>query len=310
MEKNSAPNPRRVVFAGRELTASAKTSAPGPSQSEDLIYRGGRTLADMAFKTFYIGKGWDTPPLTSARRNLDAALSAAMSDKALNAIVAQYFKGGLITTDAAPSVVLDQPPRELYTKDDIHALAQQVFKDGVLAGLDLKNAVINFILPPKAILSADSASGNAAPSGADALQGFPEAEEADSRHGLGGYHGSIHVTGPGAPTTIYYAAAVWSEGDNGIPIPGWAPWENVCATLYHELNEARTDPDVEEAIRTGKLAWIGWNSNHGEEIGDFPIRAAGSDLTSVFRKVPVDGPPGVAPIQLMWSNRIHGAEHP
>ena len=29
------------------------------------------------------------------------------------------------------------------------------------------------------------------------------------------------------------------------------PWKNVCATLYHELQEVRTDPDVEDAIRAG-----------------------------------------------------------
>jgi hypothetical protein len=29
------------------------------------------------------------------------------------------------------------------------------------------------------------------------------------------------------------------------------PWKNVVATFYHELNEARTDADVEDAIRAG-----------------------------------------------------------
>src|SRR6516165_4254073 len=56
---------------------------------------------------------------------------------------------------------------------------------------------------------------------------------------------------PGTPITVYYSVAVWSEGDNGIAIPGWEPWENACATLYHELNEARTDP-AQPALR-GRL---------------------------------------------------------
>ena len=37
---------------------------------------------------------------------------------------------------------------------------------------------------------------------------------------------------------------------NGIPVFD-RPWKNVVATLYHELNEARTDADVEDAIRAG-----------------------------------------------------------
>ena len=110
--------------------------------------------------------------------------------------------------------------------------------------------------------------------------------------------------------TIYYSAAVFSEGDNGIAIPGWAPWENICATLYHELNEARTDPDVEDAIRNGDTSFIGWNSNQGQEIGDPPISKAGRNLALVFHRVPVDSGPGTAPIQFLWSNRVHGPEGP
>src|ERR1700682_5101993 len=95
------------------------------------------------------------------------------------------------------------------------------------------------------------------------------------------------VTEPeGSPVTIYYSVAVWSEGNNGVAIPGWQPWENTCATLYHELNEARTDPDVEDAVRTGEIRWIGWNSQSGQEIGDFPIHEAGPNLPLVFKKVP------------------------
>jgi len=37
---------------------------------------------------------------------------------------------------------------------------------------------------------------------------------------------------------------------NGIPVFD-EPWKNVVATFYHELNEARTDADVEDAIRAG-----------------------------------------------------------
>jgi hypothetical protein len=54
--------------------------------------------------------------------------------------------------------------------------------------------------------------------------------------------------------------------------------------------------------------FIGWNSEQGEEIADFPIFEA-SPLEEVFRDVPlVKG--GTAPIQLMYSNRVSGPEAP
>jgi hypothetical protein len=54
---------------------------------------------------------------------------------------------------------------------------------------------------------------------------------------------------------VYYAVGVYSQTEtdgtvNGIPVFE-QPWKNVVATFYHELNEARTDADVEDAIRAG-----------------------------------------------------------
>src|SRR6266496_1276912 len=52
----------------------------------------------------------------------------------------------------------------------------------------------------------------------------PAEDEVDSLHGLGGYHGSIHVTdNVGTAHTIYYAVGVFSETrqdgtTNGIPV--------------------------------------------------------------------------------------------
>ncbi len=45
-----------------------------------------------------------------------------------------------------------------------------------------------------------------------------------------------------------------------------------CST--HELNEARTDFDVEDTIRTGQSGVVGWISKSGEEVDDAPIRTA------------------------------------
>ena len=84
-------------------------------------------------------------------------------------------------------------------------------------------------------------------------------EDADSKHGLGGYHGSVHVTSDGSDVTVYYAVGVYSEGDNGIPAFNQS-WKNVVATFYHELNEARTDADVEDVNRTNNDSLLGWYS--------------------------------------------------
>jgi hypothetical protein len=53
------------------------------------------------------------------------------------------------------------------------------------------------------------------------------------------------------------------------------------ATFYHELNEARTDADVEDAIRVGNSpnpnSFLGWISDQGEECGDYPVSEAGGN---------------------------------
>jgi hypothetical protein len=143
--------------------------------------------------------------------------------------------------------------------------------------------------------------------GGGPLGGDPD-DAASSLGGLGGYHGSVHVAG----AVVFFAVGVFSEllpngKENGI-VAFKEPWKNVVGTFYHEIQEARTDPDVEDAIRTQNLNFIGWNSDQGEEIGDFPIFEA-NPLQQVFREVPlVKG--GTAPIQLMYSNRTNGPEDP
>jgi hypothetical protein len=138
-------------------------------------------------------------------------------------------------------------------------------------------------------------------------------EAVDSKHGLGGYHGSIHAKHGAATDTVYYAVGVYSEGGNGI-VAFDAPWKNVCATFYHELCEARTDPDVEDAIRAGNDPkandFLGWYSSQGGEIGDIPLEEAGPNLGAVMKEVPLAAGGGTVPIQLMWSNAVSGPEGP
>jgi hypothetical protein len=95
---------------------------------------------------------------------------------------------------------------------------------------------------------------------------------------------------------------------NGIPVFD-ASWKNVVATFYHELNEARTDADVEEANRTGDVTLVGWTSRQGEECGDFPVFEA-NPLTKVFQEVRLTNGNGTVPIQFQYSNAVHGPEGP
>ena len=86
----------------------------------------------------------------------------------------------------------------------------------------------------------------------------------------------------------------------------------MVATFYHELCEARTDPDVEVANRTGDSRLVGWTSPQREEIGDFPVFEAGGagDLGLVFREVRLADGSGSVPVQLQYSNRVNGPEDP
>src|SRR5579864_5417008 len=90
-------------------------------------------------------------------------------------------------------------------------------------------------------------------------------------------------------------------------------WKNVVATFYHELNEARTDPDVEDAIRAGNdpnaVKFLGWTSQQGEECGDFPVFEA-NPLTEVFQEVPVTDGSRTVPVQFQYSDAVHGPEGP
>jgi hypothetical protein len=193
-------------------------------------------------------------------------------------------------------------------KSDVENLVNTLYTDGKLGGYDLTSTIFNVMLPSGTVLSdQDTGSGGSPhkrhghPRKHHAAEGVKEA--VDSLHGLGGYHGSIHA----GQDTIYYAVGVYSEQQpdgtvNGIPVFD-QPWKNVVATFYHELNEARTDLQVEDVNATGNDHLLGWYSPNGQgEIGDLPINACGGDLSLVFKEVTLASGGGTVPIQLMWSN--------
>lgn len=306
----------------RDRMSMPEVLAPGlpATPAHDLVYHGGHTIADLIFTNFYVGgtAAWKASDI----QNIDKALAAAMSDADLDNVMVQYFPGGKITSTFEPSQVLAGPPPRVVSQGDIENLVKQMFTAGALNGFDFTPTVFNFMLPSGTILNTNEAPTTAAISAqaekpVAVKKGVPVEEEEDSTQGLGGYHGSVHVGTVPNDQIIYYAVGVFSETlpdgtVNGIPVFDQA-WKNVVATFYHELNEARTDADVEDAIKAGNdpsaTKFLGWTSKQGEECGDFPVFEA-NPLTQVFKEVPLTDGSGTVPVQFQYSDSAHGPEGP
>jgi hypothetical protein len=266
---------------------------------------------------------------------IDGALRSAFTDADLEGVIAQY---GPTKATMLPSIRHEQPPPPVFHKDDTEQLAKELAAAGVLGGADPANSIINIMLPRGIVLSTEPSNAapkaepgapheeeeeaappngeeeGAAPAGGEEPEGHAahtgarraaigEDDAVESTEGLGGYHGAIALPDS---AKLLYAVGVYSEGNNGI-VAFDESWKNVVATFYHELNEARTDPDVEEASDTNNDALLGWYSRTGEgEIGDLPINACHNELSLVFKEVPLADGTGTVPIQLMWSNEAHG----
>ena len=315
-------------FRKRTGSPSPKAIAPGipPSPDHDLKFQGGKIIQDLRFMNFYVGgDAWDTGDIA----NIDNALSAAMSDQDLNNVMAQYFPGPVTTTFDGSQTLPGSPPT-VMSQGDVEQLVTTFFSGGKLAGHDLTTTLFNFMLPPGTVLNTDTATTGggehvvsgvkrqaaAVKSQAAVPKALVPKDEADSLNGLGGYHGSVHVSA--GTDIVYYAVGVYSQTEadgtvNGIPVFD-QPWKNVVATFYHELNEARTDADVEDAILAGNNpnanSFLGWVSDQGEEIGDFPVSEAGGNLTEVFQEVELTDNSGTVPVQFMYSDAVHGPEGP
>jgi hypothetical protein len=227
----------------------------------------------------------------------------------LNGIMQQYFDDP-VSASFAGSEMLHGPRPRLVTQSSIAREIRRLHHQGMLASFDLARTVITFVLPSGTILGDDYAPRVAWLS--EQRCGAPFEDDTTSLAGLGGYHGSVRVVATSGPRTVYYAVGVYSEirggRENGIPVFAES-WKNIVATLYHQLCEVRTDPDVEAVIR-GELphSALGWVSDDGLECGDFPVFEGGGELRRVFVELDVDR--FVVPVQLQYSNKAHGPERP
>ena len=298
-----------------ERRVDGTNSTPG----QDLRYRGGKILQNLSYVNLYVGgeaAGWTLDEV----EKIDMSLEAALTDLHLNHVIMQYFNNQPLGTAALASHPLTGPKPTTVSRGDIQRYMQYFADKGYLNSYDLNSTIFNYLLPPGTILNDEDLPENAARSeseyeGPDRLDHpVVEHDEAgDSTGGLGGYHGSIHYKG----RTLYYSVEVYSERRadgfaNGIPVFA-EPWKNICATLYHEVCEFRTDPDVEDAIRDpynpNSERFLGWTSNAGEEIGDYPLHA-GVTLKDIVIEVPLANGKGMVPVQFNYSNAVHGPEGP
>jgi hypothetical protein len=106
-----------------------------------------------------------------------------------------------------------------------------------------------------------------------------------------------------------YSQILANGQENGI-VAFDNPWKNQVATLYHELNEFRTDPDVNDAIKKNDNQFCGWISSGGQEVGDQPIMAASNNLQLVFQEIASASSASKIPVQFLYSNAALGAEGP
>ncbi len=319
-----------IAMPGQVPSITERIGTAPSTPAEDLRYRGGRTIPYLAFVNLYVGgnSAWQKSDIES----IDKAIAAAMADRNLNNVMRQYFDNADITATELPSHPLVGYTPSVMSQGDVEYCLSYLYDQGYLSQYDLSSTVFNFLLPPGTVLTVDvnrnstlaSAAGdNKQPGGSpymltsasDEESGgvIPKAEEGDSTSGLGGYHGSIRKN----QKPVYYSVDVFSErrpngSTNGIPV-FTESWKNVVATLYHEMQEARTDPDVEDCIRNpydpNAERYLGWTSDRGEECGDYPIDAA-KQLSTVVLEVDLTDGSGKVPVQLQYSNAVHGPEGP
>jgi hypothetical protein len=288
---------RHYIYPERgwaQLEPDAIARGIPPDSSADLVFHGGKTVPQMEFQNVFLGgqASW----LASDIDSINTAITLAMQDRRLNNVVQQFFDRGVnLSCDPRPLLVLEEAKPVQLDEPDVQQLVARLVQQGKVSDSDLGATIFNLVLPPGTILKLD---------------------QDNSLGGLGGYHGSVDFEHNGRSQTAYYSANVFSQTlptgrANGIPAFD-ASWKDVVGTLYHEMNEFRTDADVGEAIRTGRDDGVlGWMGAQGE-IGDQPINAAGAagNLSMVFQEILSSTGGGRVPVQFLFSNAVHGAEGP
>lgn len=148
-----------------------KAIAPGvtPSPIHDLIFHGGKTVAQMQFVNLYVGgsASWKEEDIAS----IDKAISAAMTDKQLNNVMVQYFPDQSLACDFVESQILPGDRPAVVSQGDVENLVKTLHSAGTLGKTDRDTTIFNFILPSGTVLNTNpSPTGNLAGTKARKIQ--------------------------------------------------------------------------------------------------------------------------------------------
>jgi|GEM_PF-623555 len=277
----------RSRIASNQAVASASSNDPftnphaAPIRRRGLQYRGGKTLPELAYVNLYLG-GEDRWKQSDVLK-IDDHIKLAMTDERLNTSLKPYFPNQTIRTVPLSSHPLMGKHENKVNRADLHQTLKTLHAQGYLDDYDLEVTVFNILCPAGILLSDDDPS-------------------IDSASGLAGYHGSIKTE----TDTVYYTVVVTSEKkadgtENGIPVFAEG-WKNVVAMLYHQMQEVRTNPDSEEALRNpddpDSEKKLGWTTDAGEEIGDLALKNQ-DELGEVIQEVPRADGTGTIPVQIL-----------
>src|SRR5262245_36008396 len=137
-----------------------------PRPLEDLIFHGRKIVPQMLFQNIYCGSSADWHG--SDVEQIDAAITAAMRDKRLNNVMAQYFHGTALSCDPLASITLADQKPTLFDEPDVQAKIVTLFRSGQIQASDLESTLFNLVLPLGSVLALG---------------------DSDSLNGLRGYHG-------------------------------------------------------------------------------------------------------------------------
>jgi hypothetical protein len=274
----------------RTRVMARSTAAAGQN---DLVRHGGRIVPQSVFHNIYLG---GTSLWTESDfGQIDEAITLAMQDRRLENVLRQYFPK-TISCENGGLILPKWEATDVFLRRDVGGVLERLFANELAKEQDLDATLFNIILPKSVVLRLGKSS---------------------SLNGLGGFHGSTQIPIRGVLRNVYYSVNVYSDISpdgqvNGIAELGTA-WKNTVAVLYHEINEFRTDPDVEKANAAAteqeQLGLIGWISHEGEEIGDHPL-SGDFALGTVIREVLLADGERRVPVQLMYSNNVHGPQGP
>ena len=107
-----------------------------PTPSEDLKYRGGRTIRDLFYVNLYVSGNTDWSAADVER--IDGSLFAAMHDEHLNNVLMQYFDNQPISSRALPSHPLVGYTPKTVSRGDIQNYVTYLHQQGFLKSYDLQ----------------------------------------------------------------------------------------------------------------------------------------------------------------------------